>query len=271
MPAGRTPEDLTAAIETTHRAFFSRFGRRPNGEQGSRRGVTWYRSGVDYALFNGAFSNGPTPEPEIIEEVVAEFRPRQLPFLWWILPSSRDPSELRKRLHAAGFVPDHEAPGMALELTKLVDPPPAPQGFRFETVRGEDGLEKFGRTLNAGDFQAPEEVAREIPRLLQPEAGDPSWRFFIGLLHERPVATSLRVNHGGVVGIYGISTIPEARRQGIGTIMTRVAVDDGRSSGDGDYAVLTATPLGAPVYRKMGFQECCRVGAYIWNPRPSSD
>ncbi len=261
-------ETATRALEATHVAFFSRMGLCPGGQTGSYRGVTWNDSGADYPLFNSAFSTGPDPRSETIAEVVHHFREANRSFTWWSLPS-QSTERLSDLLVAAGLVHEEDAPGMALDLTNRGSPPPSPQGLSIETLDEADNLVRFGQTLNAGDFQAPAPIAREIPRLLRPRPGEAGVRFFVGFLGDRPVATALRFLRDRVVGIYGIATIPEARRQGIGAAMTLAAINDGRDAG-GNLAVLTSTSLGFSVYQRLGFRQCCRLGANVWHPPSAS-
>jgi ribosomal protein S18 acetylase RimI-like enzyme len=150
---------------------------------------------------------------------------------------------------------------MAIDLNQLPSPSSS-TGLKIVPVTTERETEVFARTLNAGDFQAPPEIARSIPDLLRPswtEGGpEPHLRCFVGYREGVPVATSLRFLSDGVVGIYGVATIPEERRRGYGASLTLAALEDGRARGYG-VGVLIATAMGEPVYRRLGFQELFRV------------
>ncbi len=263
MPKPKSNPDLTSAVVANHCAFFEQLGRPPAGECTTYAGVTRYSSGIPYPLFNGAFSVTPHSGTElsVIEEVLGYFKDRRIPFLWWSLPD-RNSGELGRNLVSKGLVPEGDAPGMALGLSQSRTAPPAPKELRITTVENSADLERFGRTLNEGDFQAPPEIAREIPRLLPLQREDPRIKLFLGYVKGRPVATSLRFLEAGVVGIYGVATIPEARHQGIGAAMTYAACEEGCRAGFRD-AVLVATAMGAPVYRRLGFEECCQIGSYV--------
>lgn len=268
MPKLNSSRDLTSAVVANHCAFFAQLGRPPAGECTTHNGVTRYSSGIPYALFNGAFSATPHSETElsVVEEVLGYFQDRKIPFLWWSLPG-RNSSELGRTLVSKGLVPEGDMPGMALDLSQPRTPPPAPKELRITTVENSADLERFGRTLNEGDFQTPPEIAREIPRLFPLPREDPRMKLFVGCVEGRPVATSLRFLEAGVVGIYGVSTIPDARHQGIGAAMTYAACEEGRGAGFRD-AVLVATAMGVPVYRRLGFEECCQIGAYVVSTAP---
>ena len=68
-----------------------------------------------------------------------------------------------------------------------------------------------------------------------------------------------------MAGIGAVTTLPEARRQGIGAAMVLAALREGRAAGY-RFGVLGASEMGAGVYRKIGFREVCRSGSYVWRP-----
>jgi len=84
-------------------------------------------------------------------------------------------------------------------------------------------------------------------------AGDPDVGLLGGYLDNEPVACSIALRSGSVVGIYAVGTSERARRRGIGTAMTWAAVDEGRHWGC-DVAVLQASGMGQPIYQAMGFR-----------------
>ena len=67
----------------------------------------------------------------------------------------------------------------------------------------------------------------------------------------------------GVVGVYGVATLPEYRRRGCAESMTWAAIQ----SGLGLPAVLQPTPMAESMYQRMGFAEVGRL--QMWR-RPVS-
>lgn len=81
----------------------------------------------------------------------------------------------------------------------------------------------------------------------------------LGLRDGVPIARSMGVVHGQLVGVHNVYVPPSCRGQGFGAALTAAAIDAGRAAG-ARAACLEATDLGLPVYRKMGFR---RIDEYV--------
>ena len=81
-------------------------------------------------------------------------------------------------------------------------------------------------------------------------------------MQDTPIATSALVLDAGVAGIYAVATLPEARRKGIGRMMSMRALLDARQQGY-RVGVLQASAMGYPVYKQIGFREVCRYELYL--------
>lgn len=81
----------------------------------------------------------------------------------------------------------------------------------------------------------------------------------LGLLEGNPVARSMGITVEGLVAVHNVYVPPSQRKQGFGTALTAAAIDAGRGRG-ATAACLEATPLGLPVYERMGFR---RVDDYV--------
>ena len=90
----------------------------------------------------------------------------------------------------------------------------------------------------------PEELFDE--RML----GEPGYRIWLGRVDGRPVSTATAYVSDGFVGVYGVATIPEARRRGYGEALTWAAtlcVPDLP-------VTLQASDMGQPLYESMGYR-----------------
>jgi predicted acetyltransferase len=83
------------------------------------------------------------------------------------------------------------------------------------------------------------------------------------MLDGEPVGASMLLLSAGVAGIYNVATIPMAQRMGVGSAMTAAALRDADKHGYG-IVILHSSEVGYPVYKRLGFQEYCKLGVYVW-------
>jgi predicted acetyltransferase len=63
-------------------------------------------------------------------------------------------------------------------------------------------------------------------------------------------------------GIFAVATMPAARNQGIGGLMTVTALQEARQLGY-RVGVLQASDMGYPVYKRIGFRDVCTYRLYL--------
>ena len=198
-----------------------------------------------------------------IEEIVDHFRRHGRSFTWQIGPVTR-PADLDRFLPAHGLTFVEDEPGMAVELDHLHQDAAFPPQLEIETVRDLAGLKTW---VDVWLFPVPEEARPLfVDAFHQRGFGDESrWRYYLGRSNGQPVAVSALSAGEGVAGVQYVVTVPAARRRGIGMALTLRVLREARALGY-RVAVLTASPDGEGIYRRIGFREYCRVRRYEWEP-----
>lgn len=227
--------------------------------------MVWVVTNIPHHYLNCVLQAQLAPEDvdPRIEETLTHFSSRHVPMSWRIGPSTQ-PADLGKRLAAHGLIDAGGTIGMAVDLLALKESLPSPPNLTIELVRDEVTLEKWAHIVAVG-FEYPESVAKALFEV-HARAGfglHLPWRLYLGLLEGQAMAASRLFLAAGVAGIYAVSTLPEARRQGIGTALTLAPVREARTMGY-RIGVLHAEPEALGVYRRLGFREYCRFGFYVW-------
>lgn len=261
----QSPPQVVAAIEANTLAYWASHCATPGTELGREADRVWIRSGRPCPITNcvmwAAFS--PEDADRRVEETLALYDSAGLPGLWSVGPSSR-PAGLGRRLLAHGLRHTDDEPGMAVELARLPEGWPGPAGLAIERVDDPRALRRWVQTYVAG-FAMPAPWLQDLLAWeADPGDAERGRRLqYIGLLRGRPVATAQLLLGGGVAGLYGLSTVPRARGQGIGGAMTLFALCQALGMGY-HVGVLYASEVGRPLYERLGFREYLVASDYAW-------
>ena len=256
---------MNRAIEENGAEFLLLLGRAAGAEIRDDERLRWAigNSPIDY--HNCVVHADLTLEgaDEEIEASLRRMRAHNVPGSWHVGPSMRPP-DLGERLMAHGFEYGGDDIGMAVDLSTLPEEVPVPEGFAVERMRDEAGLAAWVEALGSGFGEGPVE-AEWVGEMYRRLGEDASLRHYLGRLDNDPVATSTLFLGAGVAGIYFVCTVGRARRRGIGAAVTLAALREARDLGY-TTGVLGSSEMGYPVYRRLGFEEYCRIGLYEWHP-----
>jgi len=261
--------NIVTAIEENLFSLMPAFRKWPQAEVHDEVDIKWSMTDIPFPLFNSIMRAQLAPEKidATIQSIVSEAHSRNVPLLWWTGPSTQ-PADLGRHLEAYGFVNEGQMPGMAVNLANLNENLPMLRGLTVQRVTDDETLKQWSQICAVG-FEMPAFVADAIYDSMRYADLDTDLAY-LGWQNGQPVAAALAKLVAGVAGIYNVVTMPEARRQGIGTAMTLRSLRDAQ---DRNYkiGILMASEMGEGVYRSLGFQEYCKIGQYVWSPEHKQD
>ncbi len=257
--------ELVAAVANNQVAYRSVLGHAPIAEWHDEPGLTWYSSEVKSWVGNLVIRAQLAPD-EAAAKVQAVFdygRARGRAISWTINPTTR-PADLGEYLQAQGMQGFSGIPNMVVDLDAL--PPPAlPADV---TIMRVDDVADVPRWVEA--FVTAYELGAEEGKIFESALSNMGLehrnmvRLYWAISNGEPLATAVVALAEGVAGIYGVATMPNARRQGIGTLITLVALQAARTQGY-RIAGLQASQEAYDMYRRLGFVDLFYSGAY-WLP-----
>lgn len=262
-----SPASLARANELHYEEAFAACALAYGGEVLDEPDLRFCATGIPISAWNRVVRATLTPETadDRIDWVIAQAHARRAPFLWNVGPSMR-PDNLGDKLMRHGLTEAGEEVAMGVALAALPGALPLPDGVVIERVRDLVALERWVATMTAGFGAPPSEVDPQLAPIAHDTFDDgAAARYYLASLHGEPVATAALTLTGGMAGVFSVTTIPSARRHGIGAAVTLAPLLDARAAGY-QIGVLQASEMGYPVYKRIGFTEQFRYHDYLWAP-----
>ena len=209
-------------------------------------------SSVELPLFNGVIGMPDGPDlGDSVGTVLEPFDTGRIPVLW-ILPTD-DPA-IVSILQARGFDTSGN-PGMTIDLAELPSLE-RPAGTSVEEVDDTPDALRDAATIALTTNGLPASAVDPYVEALARMPDRTMLRTFLAIREGKPVATSTLMAEAGVAGLYNVGTVPDARRTGLGRLVSLAALAAGREAGY-RVGVLQSSRLGEPVYRAIGFEQRC--------------
>jgi hypothetical protein len=223
----------------------------PGGWILERAGLLMVGSPLGTVTTNMAIVVGTPDAATVRRETDRAFRRVGLPFSVWTRAHADAP--LEADLPSVGFTHIAGAPGMAF-LPGDGESPPPPSEIAIRAVTDEAGRADFARMSAPAwaIYGAPEESTGSHFTILA-SLHAPTTQAFLAYRGDRPVAGGILYLSHDVGGVGWVGTVPDQQRRGYGAAATWAVVREGLRRG-ARLMNLQASPLGEPVYRRMGFR-----------------
>ena len=263
-----SPTAVSFAFDANLRAFWSQlFGHLPVAACHDEPGVFWFETGIHHDIFNRAMptSLDLAVFPTSLERVRNHFQQRRLPFLWHMGASSHLTNE-QPTVESYGLTHYETEPVMVADLHNFNEEISVAPQLAILPLNTDELLKQWVHVWELGSSQEVIDLWFTFYSGLcfKPES---PLHLFLGILDGKPVATSEVFFGGGVALLGAVNTLSQHRRQGIGAALALAALRDAQKQGY-RMSVLSASPMGINIYRRIGFREYgATLGTYLWHPQ----
>lgn len=249
-----TKEKILSSLEANlffHMTHLIRYV--PDAEYLGRNPLSWVTSPVQDNTFNYALHSPYLKEEETdewIDQTIAHFQVKNVPFAWWVAPSDR-PKNLKEKLQARNFRLSEFHQGM-FAYVKL--PATLSQSLKIERILASDRLSDFcliSEQLGLSKDLYPR-IWKQIPPCLYQKGS--SVEIYVGYRNGVPVTTGLLVFYARIAGIYWIATTPSERGKGYASAILSHLLQRAHEE-KYQIAALLASPIGKKLYQKFGFAD----------------
>jgi GNAT superfamily N-acetyltransferase len=256
-------QTMVKSIKANLFEYYDYLGDSPQAELRETPELKWLIIGIPHSFLNHVLRTqlSANQVEAKIRETLAYFHSKGIPeFSWWVEPNSQPP-DLNSHLLSHGLEYTDDEPGMACKLSEMNEGLTIPAAFTIEWVRDADSLRQWVQVAIRG-YGLPEACTDACFKLFAGLGFDLPLRSYVGFLNRLPVACSQLFLGAGVAGIYWVATVPEARKQGLGTAMTLAGLRQARDLGY-TIGILHPSKMGYKVYEGIGFREYCRMNTFL--------
>ena len=261
-----SPAALVRANRANLYEWFRYFEHSPYMEFTRTDGLERWSCPFQYAWFNAILcTRDASPvDGSYIDDSLNYFKAKNTSEISLWLEDVVDLESWKSLLIRRGFALAEGPYGMSAELNQLNEAMSLPTGAEIKIVSDENGIRDCADALVYGYGFPPdwkdETIAFENGLGLE---GVP-YRSYVAYWNGKPVATAGVFFGDEVAGIYSVATVPEARGKGFGAAVTLAPLLDARKMGY-HIGTLQASQMGYPIYKRMGFKEDYRVGAFFYS------
>jgi GNAT superfamily N-acetyltransferase len=258
-------QSIKAAIKANWENYHYCLGDSPNVELSIGRYLTWLMTDLpDHFMNLVVCTQSPSEDTyELVENTLTYFQSMKVQKLSWLTREDAQSTELNNALLANRLtLREAFAAEMVVDLSLLPENLLASPGLKIIPVDNEQILKQWIHIASIG-FRINEEYEQVWQNLFVAAIFHPQYRTYLALLNGKPVGTSQLFLSAGVAGIYNVTVLPEARRQGIGSAITLAPLFEARKLGY-RIGVLQASKRGYNVYRRLGFQDIGNLSLYLW-------
>jgi hypothetical protein len=222
----------------------------PGGTVAEAPGLIMCRTPRGTVATNMAIVTGPIYAETVRARSLAFYRPTGSPFSVW----TREHADagLDVELGALGFHPVHREPAMAF-LPGAGRPRVPPREIVIRAVTDDAGRADYGCVMSRAFalYGTPEASTAEHFATLASVVG-PATQAYLAYRDGRALAGAILYMAHGVGGIGWVGTLPGEFGRGYGSAVTWAVIAEGLRRG-ARFLSLQASPMGEPMYRRMGF------------------
>ncbi|MEO7021641.1 MAG: GNAT family N-acetyltransferase [Ktedonobacteraceae bacterium] len=201
-----------------------------------------------------------------IKAVLRYFQEKQVGKIGWSVGQDTQPANMDVYLENCGFTKlSDENIGMALDVETLQVEEERVEDLEIREITNVEDA-KILKYMEIEGFGSSEEMAQNYYEMYVGASfgSGTVWRHWAGWWKGEAVAATSLLLHAGVAGIYGVTTLPEARKHGIARAMVLHAIEEARRAGY-RIVILSPTEMSDGIYRRLGFHSYTRIRHYSYS------